>query len=263
MLSRWETDDMAIILESVDNKNADDLANYKDDFIISDNTFGKWLSDMKLLHFNKQRRKTHLIAEIGTKHATFIDVSEKILQEFYFRYVNSGIHNKLSDEPKYIVELIDQHINQFKLFFDIDYDNKDLSDHQIEEICLILYNILEVKSIIYISGCKDLDNQYLQKTGIHLKCPGIIVSIDQALSYREKFITELYKQIPDNNWAHIIDSSVYGGSRGLRMFGSRKVTNGIDMGRVYKLFFAFDIDGNKYIPQLSDIELVKELSILI
>jgi len=250
MLSRWETDDNAILLDSYIDKS---IANYKDTFDLPKESFNKWLADMKLFHFNKQRRKTHLIAEIGTNPAVFLDVPDKLYNEFLERYIHSGINGNLSDEPKYLIELITSEDDIFKMFFDIDY-KIILSEDEIENIVHILQDILP-KQTIYVTGCME------EKTGIHLKLPETIVTSKEAVELRKLFVEKLYEVSKDKNWSAIIDGSVYVGCRGIRMLGSRKATKAIDKGRVYKLLFAVDKDGKKYNPVFTDIELLKAISI--
>lgn len=208
---------------------------------------------MKLFHFNKQRRKTHLIAEIGTNPAVFLDVPDKLYNEFLERYIHSGINGDPTDEPKYLIELIMSEDDIFRMFFDIDY-KIILTDEEIVNIVHILQNILPNQTI-YVTGCMD------EKTGIHLKLPETIVTSKEAVELRKLFVEKLCEVSKDKNWSAIIDGSVYVGCRGIRMLGSRKATKAIDKGRVYKLLFAIDKNGKKYNPVFTDIEFLKAISI--
>jgi hypothetical protein len=216
---------------------------------------------MKLFHYNKMRRKTHLWMEIGTRPATFLDVPDKLYDEFIERYALSGIHNKSSDEPKYIMEIVDPLVNKFKTFFDIDnIGDTPLTDEEILKIVHILQK--HITSSVYVTGCISDEQNFKVKTGLHLKCPDWVVTSAEMMELHKKFVHDLYIEMPDKNWASIIDDSVYVGSRGIRMFGSRKVTKGVDQGHVYKLLFTVGKEGNKYNCILDDMTLLKTLSIL-
>lgn len=249
MLSRWETDDDALILKPY--MNADNMNTYNE---IGYESLNKWLTNMKFFHYNKLRRKTHLIPETESRQATFIDIPNKYYDEFLEKYVSNP------DEPKYLIELINSEVDsKFKMFFDIDHvSDNELSHDEILNIICILQTL--IKGIIYVTGCTSLDNNRI-KTGIHLKCPNTIVTSKEALDIRSKFVDKLCEKIPDKNWKLIIDDGVYTGCRGIRMLGSRKVTKKMDKGRVYKLLFAVDSDGNKFIPELTDVEIMKQVSI--
>ncbi len=59
----------------------------------------------------------------------------------------------------------------------------------------------------------------------------------------------------------IIDANVYLCSRGIRMFGSRKVGKGEDLGRIYEMIFAVNKTGEIFYPDIKGVELMKEISI--
>lgn len=78
---------------------------------------------------------------------------------------------------------------------------------------------------------------------------------------RDEYVAKLYEKIPDINWESVVDKNVYICDRGIRMLGSRKASNGIDKGRIYNLIFAIDRDGKKYMPEMTNFELLKAVSI--
>jgi predicted kinase len=258
MLSLWETDDNALLLESYmcqnndndiyndsDYENEDKVVNVYNNY----ESFNKWLQDNNMIHYNKLRRKTHISFVANANQSfCFLDVPDQLYDEFLEHY-------SYSHEPKYLTELIpDSNEKQFKMFFDIDNLNLNLLDQDILDIIHILQN--HVNSDIYVTMCSDNG-----KFGMHLKCPEQIVTVDEALAIRNNCIIQLYETYPDKNWDAIMDASVYMVGRGLRMYGSRKAVNNNDIGRVYKFLFTVSKTGEQYVTQLSDHELLKMLSI--
>ena len=109
-----------------------------------------------------------------------------------------------------------------------------------------------------VSAGNDSENH----TGLHLKCHDRIVNYDEAQKLRSEVVDILFQQIPEKNWDAIMDGSVY--IHGIRMLGSRKVTKGIDMGRVYHYKFLVEKDGKineNVLNELDGWELLKELSV--
>jgi predicted kinase len=251
ILSQWETDDSALLLEShmCDSDDSDNELEQNDNHLysVSNLSFNKWLSDMGIIHNNKQRRKTHISFGVGQKPIYFLDVPDHLYDEFLEHYANSNEH-------KYLTEVIPSD-GKFKMFIDIDYsDQNKLTENEI----LNIIHILQKQTVgdVYVTGCMDGN-----KIGLHVRCPNLKVDIDEAIGVRNNFVANLYEVYPDKNWDAFIDSSVYMHDRGLRMFGSRKANNGIDIGRVYNLLFHVDALGKENIPDICDIDLLKAVSL--
>ena len=279
MLSRWETYDSSLLItpyefnlndpydinDDNDNNNSDsdsdneclyeNKSNSNKLINLNKYTLSKWIQDNKVGHYNKKRNRTHLCMGINTMQPMFLDISLNLAKSFLETFESGGITGDVNDEPKFITE-ITQEI--FRMFFDIDYTG-ELSTEQILWIVFIIQKY--VTGMVYVTGCSDMDSTGKIKTGLHLKCPACHVDHIKAKEIRKQVIEDLAFDDPNKNWDAIIDSSIYGGNTGIRMFGSRKATKYVDKGRVYRLYFAVSEDGEYYEPQLSNIELLKALSI--
>lgn len=246
MYDRWEKFDDSILLEPYSKNNND----------IMQISLNKWLDEKRVCHFTKSRNKTHLIMEIGTSPARFLDIPDEMMDEFIKIYSEST-------EPKYIMELITNE-TKFKLFFDFDYINDfALSDDCIYEIGRILLKSIDnyVINTLYITGCVSISANNKIKTGLHFKFDDLLVDCNTALELREKFILLLNHYDDKINWDLVIDKEVYSLNKGIRMFGSRKVTKGIDIGHVYELIGCLDNSGNRCIVSLDNETLLKKISI--
>lgn len=267
MLSRWETYDNALLIEPYENSltgfNEHDLY---DSYDLSKNntnvntcgTLLKWAQDNKVIHSNTRRNRTHLLMGVDTMQPMFLSIPLNLLDDFYNVYIHGGIHGNATDEPKFITEITQE---KFRMFFDIDHvGNEELSTDEILWIIKIIQQY--VTGLIYVTGCVSTGGDGDKvKTGLHLKCPSFIVDHVRAKNVRNDVVEALYLDEPNKNWEGIVDNAIYGGSTGIRMFGSRKTTKGIDKGRVYKLYFVVNEDGEYYKPEMSDLELIKILSI--
>jgi hypothetical protein len=250
MYDRWETSDDTILLEPyfINNNTLD---------IKTTMCLNKWLDEKRVCHFTKSRNKTHLIMEIGSCPARFLDIGDEYVDEFLKIY-------SADPEPKYIMELITDKDSKFKLFFDFDYvSDIALDTNSIFEIGRILLKSINSPELkfIYITSCTSIAPNNKIKTGIHFKCDGLSVIIDEALVFREGFIKELNIYDEKINWDLVVDKEVFSPNKGIRMFGSRKVTTGIDVGHVYEFIGCVDFAGNKNMVELDDVDLLKKLSI--
>jgi hypothetical protein len=84
--------------------------------------------------------------------------------------------------------------------------------------------------------------------------------MSDALKMRLEYIELLKTHDPSKGWEAIIDESVYSNNRGSRMYGSRKTTRGIDVGKLYSVLFGLDKDGNELAIPDENIKLLKLLS---
>lgn len=240
MFSKWETDDTSYLLEPY-------IPFEKSNTTLEiGETVQSWLTQNKLFHTNKKRNKTHLFMGTGNRASIFVDVPEELRDEFYKVYFHSGVFNRKDDEPKYLSEWIQ---DQFRLYFDFDFGELVELD-EIIQIGKIISQV--VNSEIYVTGSSEGD-----KTGIHYHCYDCIVGYDQSIEYRDKIIKKLNNK---RNWEAIFDKEVY--RNGLRMFGSRKVTNNLDVGRVHEFLFML-IEGKVVEMKKEDInwKILRKLSI--
>lgn len=241
MLAKWETSDSSNLLSPFTNVIKSNKLS------VQEESFNKWLSDMKLIHHDMKRDRTHLCMEVGKRKLMFLNVPDNLYNEFLERYNNSD------DEPKFIVELFGK---TFKMAFDIDFiDDNEMN----ENVLMMLVKTINkyVESDVYVTGAVSEHNGKL-KSGYHIKCPDKIVNKEEALSIRSNVIKELSELFPEYDWNIIIDFVIY--NNGLRMFGSRKATKGNDMGKVYSMLFAMS-EGAKFVPNIEGVELLKKLSI--
>jgi hypothetical protein len=200
--------------------------------------------------------------EIGTIPARFLDIDTININDFLEIYSNST-------EPKYIMELINDETTNFKLFFDFDYVGETaLDNNYIFEIAKVLIDTIKTIKIynnfnlkhIYITGATSIIQSNI-KTGIHFKCDEIILNCKKALEIRELFVKKLTIFNNKINWNLVIDKEVYSPNKGIRMFGSRKVKKGIDVGRVHEYIGRISFDEVVNNEKLDGIELLKKLSI--
>ena len=144
------------------------------------------------------------------------------------------------------------------MYFDIDHvDTTVLSDDKIVDMVKILQTI--ITNDVYVTYYITDDTERI-KTGLHFNCPNTIVTMSLALEIRKKYVELLTDYDPSKNWGAIVDESVYSNNRGSRMFGSRKTTKGIDVGKLYKVKFALDKDCNFIEIPTDDVKLLKLLS---
>lgn len=239
MLSKWESDDNAFLLLSYE----DSLKNRVSGETHYGETFYQWICRMKFVHHNKMRKKTHMHMQVGSVPLFFIDVPQMYIRHFLEFYVNTGIQEGENYEPKYIMEVpITPWSDKFKMYFDIDYvDTYILPDDDIIVMIKILQKI--INNDVYVTYCISDETERI-KTGLHFNCPNTFVDMGQALEMRRKYVELLIEHNSSKNWNAIVDESVYSNERGSRMFGSRKTTRGIDVGRLYKIKFALDKNGD-------------------
>jgi hypothetical protein len=114
---------------------------------------------------------------------------------------------------------------------------------------------------VSVNGCAGTASQAQRlKLGLHLHCPAVLVTEQQALGLREQLLALLegewpqqqewqqHRQqqqlgvgvraqlLPGVTWAQVVDVDVFSQHRTLRMLWSRKASNkGYDIGRVYRL----------------------------
>jgi len=258
MLSRWEMDSDSILIHPYFSSTADESCGYNQSGHSSTSStvsLQTWLTRKHLFHFQKARQITHLSMEVGSRPATFLDVPRKLYDKFLEKFTQT------EDEPKYLLEVPG---TEFHAFLDVDYiDECALSESQIEDLVLKIQGILETD--VWVTGAISVIENGQTKTGLHVKCPNLIVDYDQMMNYRNQIVKELENNQPKHNWNQIIDSSVYSGKRGIRMLGSRKVTKGRDKGRVHQFLFALNSKGVRIpfdqIP--NGVGLLKKLSILV
>ena len=228
MEARWETDDEAIMLEPFLNSSFEMLENANPNQKASHQShlrLQQYLSNNKFYHNSKKRNKTHLVMDVGGNSAIYLEVPTKFRNEFYKVYYEC-------DEPKYLAELIQ---DKFRMFFDFDFQEKQIENSFLISLCQVVSE--QLSSRVYLTGCTTNG-----KCGFHLHCYDSIVDEKKAIQIRQQILEIFKEKFAQINWESTIDDGVY--KQGIRMFGSRKVTKQVDMGRVYQIYFMIEKDGN-------------------
>ena len=258
MLARWETDDSSYKLKPFGLDNKILLAS-------NDKTLHHWLTEKKLYHYSKIRNKSHMLMSIGDRQATFLDVSDNLYDEFCYKYAEAIMVN----EPLYIMEYCNRY-DKFRMFIDFDYaDDTELPKDKIIEYVKVLQSLLikdDNYADVYVTGCiSQIDlsvSAGKTKTGLHFRCPNYMVTKEEAVNLATAYINKLNELNGSKSWNTIVDTAVYRENCGIKMIGSRKVTNGIDVGRVHTLILGLDENGNEFdVSNISPYEMVKILSI--
>ena len=238
MFHRWEMDEDALYIKPFMTNN-----------IVAHNqsqvSLMKWLVDNKFITSIKSNLKTHMWMSIGGLGVKFINIPKERMDEFYGIYYDSGITGNYSDEHKYIAELVE---DKFRLYFDIDYED-EVPFEDIDELVDVVKEVTGSQDV-YVTGNPNVNNDIV-KTGMHVHCYDIVVTLEECLQYIEQLIEGL-----DNNpilnhiqWVKFIDDQAY---NCIRMLGSRKVTRDVDKGNVYSVMYkSQDVTG---------IELLKKVS---
>jgi predicted kinase len=264
MLSRWEKDDSAILLKAHYYSNDDSYISIDESVYSRDITFKKWLVENKLFHHNTKRRKTHICMEVGDRSLIFLDIPDKLYDEFLERYADSGLIEGKLYEPKFICEYptIGNTDDEFRMFFDIDdYNDREMVEDTIHKILVETHRLIGGR--IHLTSCIEKKSNGKFKNGLHIHCPESKVTFSQAKKLCKELANILSDKISDYNWEQILDSDLYNSSRSLRMFGSRKPTKGEDIGRMYKYHISISNSGEIYRSSLWGAELLKELSVRI
>lgn len=163
---------------------------------------------------------THLCMDGGK-----LNIPNRKMLEFFEMYSKS-IHE---GEKLYICECTTDIVKMY-CDFDIVYD----TEVSLERICdfgslcsgiIKTYFMDTYDLVVCTSPSKEVQkNKKKQiKTGVHLVWPELFVTKDCANSLAMQFIKELEHFDSSYKWSDIVDSSVY--INGLRMIGSRKITN--------------------------------------
>eukprot|EP01091_Cochliopodium_minus_P009615 TRINITY_DN2401_c0_g1_i3.p1 TRINITY_DN2401_c0_g1~~TRINITY_DN2401_c0_g1_i3.p1 ORF type:complete len:663 (-),score=188.62 TRINITY_DN2401_c0_g1_i3:40-2028(-) len=227
MEARWETDDESVLLEPYLDQFSDLDVNQNKNQLVTSNTvrLQQYLTTHKFFHNSKKRTKTHLFMAAGDNSSIYVDIPPKFKEEFYKIYYEC-------DEPKYFSEMI---VDKFRMYFDIDFKDKEVDNSLLISIAETMRE--HCNSKVYVTGCTANG-----KCGYHYHCYDTIVEYDKALEIRIEIIKLLNKKYPERNWDTIIDDAVY--KFGIRMYGSRKVTKTVDMGRLYQVYYLIEQDGS-------------------
>ena len=152
---------------------------------------------------------THVLMDGGQLHVPDAD-----LDAFYKAYLaDIACGTRL-----YVVE---QKTEIFKFFVDIDFKaERALTDADALELCRrICEAVGHGQCLVARAPPRRVKDEI--KSGFHLHWPDLCVTRQEALALRTKILLEL----DGDEWAQIIDSSVYGGS-GLRCLWSHKKPEG-------------------------------------
>ena len=257
MFNRWETNDNAYLVRPFEIYL--DINNKKQ--LCQSQTLHSWLTENKLYHFSKLRNKTHMVMAIGDQAATFLDIPDTLYEEFCRRYADAVD----AEENLYIMEYANR-FPKFRFFVDFDYvEAKELTKDELifyaKELQRVLSSLGHIPDV-YISGCVSEHNGKI-KSGFHFKFPNCLVTQLEATDIITNYVKSLSENVNicQKKWENIIDTNVYRDNCGIKMIGSKKCRNNIDVGRKHSLMLVLDSEGNEINKQFSTYELVKALSI--
>ena len=152
---------------------------------------------------------THVLMDGGQLHVPDTD-----LEAFYRAYLaDIACGTRL--------HVVEQKTEIFKFFVDIDFKaGRALVDADAFELCTRICSAVQHgQCLVARAPPRKIKDEI--KSGFHLHWPELCVSRSEALALRTKILLEL----DGDEWAQIIDSSVYGGS-GLRCLWSHKKPEG-------------------------------------
>jgi hypothetical protein len=116
----------------------------------------------------------------------------------------------------------------FNFFVDLDYKaSEKLSEDNLVLIVSWLHSSIGSPGRCCVARARPRPEKGLTKSGIHIVWPDVQVTRQQAMAHRTNMLMSLPESAePDSfwdsqNWASVLDTSVYGGS-GLRMIWSHK-----------------------------------------
>ena len=153
-----------------------------------DGGLNRWLEQSRCVHFDKNRRKSHLVmASSGDKsHPKFLHIPDDLRRQFHVQFLNDG--------PHYIAELLTQPC--FRCFFDVDYVCHDTSSSEegvIDKVLNALRVALKQASLTFACPSERLrllvvgngrlpfaeteGTRGLLKQGFHIRCPNLVVCL--------------------------------------------------------------------------------------
>lgn len=247
MFNRWEKYDKSYTVKPFEENKKNKLVNQK--------SLNSWLSDNKLIHTSKFKNKSHMIMAVGNQPIMFLDICNKLYEEFCQKY-SDAIDN---EENLYIMEYCSR-FPKFKFVVDFDYvDENELSKEEIFNFGIKLQQILI--SFGYIPDVYIIGNIYEKegkiKSGLHFRCPNCLVSLEEAQNISNKYVELLTYNFHTKNWLNIVDTTIYKENCGIRMFGSKKANTNVR----HKLLLILNENGEEVINDFTTYELVKILSI--
>lgn len=153
---------------------------------------------------------THVLMDGGQ-----LCVPDKVLDEFYRAY----LADLACGTRLYVVE---QKTEIFKFFVDIDFKaERALEDEDALDLCRRIHGAVDRgKCLVARAPPRKVKDGEI-KSGFHLHWPDLCVTRQEALGLRTRILLDL----DGDEWAQIIDASVYGGS-GLRSLWSHKKPEG-------------------------------------
>lgn len=238
MYSRWEMEEKALYIRPhwTGTQTAIDQSQV---------SLMKWLVDNKYITSIKSNMKTHMWMSVGGLGVKFINIPKDKMDEFYQIFYNSGITGNYTDENKYLAEMVDE---KFRLYFDVDYED-EIPFTDIEELVEVVKEVTGTRDI-YVTGNENVNDDVV-KTGMHVHCYDVIVTLEECQEYIKKLVDALDANPLLNyvQWVKFIDDQAY---HSIRMLGSRKVTKDVDKGNVYRVMYKTD--------DVEGIDLLKKVS---
>jgi hypothetical protein len=188
---------------------------------MKDSNLSRWLYQNKcFLAKDSKLEKTHLCLDGGRLH-----IPPGLLSDFYGEY-SKGL---LTGEKYYICETITP---VTRMYCDFDFVGEaEVDDIQLENWSKVCRKVILDKFgrhydfTICKSECKVVQkNKRKQiKSGVHFIWKDLFVDVDIATRVSMALIDAFTEEFTNVEWKEVIDLGVY--KNGLRMVGSRKVTN--------------------------------------
>ena len=274
MLSRFESDERSIMVTPFDGKRSQSF--YENEILkmtqIQQESFHRWLTDMKFIHNIPQKKKTHLWFGTETRDPFFLNVPQKYHLEFLERYYNSGISESYSQKSKisYENKLIGEYLSgNFKMIFDLDFyslDTKstDENTHQLTNVIHTIQTFLKYKYQLIITQSISTHSIDKVKNGYHIIIPDMIVDCKKALDFRNNIVKQLHSY--DNvssatDWDKIVDKDIYGENMTCRMFGSKKSKNNIVQDDIHSLYLIIETSGLWKTSPIINFDIFKRMAI--
>lgn len=241
MLSRWERDDEVLLLKPHSESSASEVTPSGGSSDGSCLSFRNWASHHHLFHFNKRRRRTHVEFAHGTRPLSYVDVPPRLTPEFLRCYASAAD----VEEPKYLAEVVGE---RFRFFVDVDAVlHAALTPDEIAELARAVHSVCcGGKGRVLVTGQTrgQVVGESMLKVGLHIKTPDLVVNATEALALRSRLVQHLQgRLVPGHDWNATLDPGLYTAGSNLRMLGSRKVTRGVDVGRVYTAVLLMESDG--------------------
>jgi hypothetical protein len=179
-----------------------------------------WLTKRGYLSHTPCAGATHLVMATGVGRMKFVCIPHNpdTWREFFEAYAcDTG--------PKFFMDAVEEH-GSFRFFMDLDNVAHEDGLSAIQDILRETADHLAAAWAcnVVVSWCTDDD-----KVGVHINTDRVVYGKEDACLRADEVYSLTGLPFPD-------DRDVY--TRGMRMYGSRKTTHGVDCGREYTVLYA-------------------------